>query len=50
MDYLAALLVLLGARHAAPATYHAPVKTLPLVVQEDHPTVLLERGWGPCGL
>jgi hypothetical protein len=45
MDLIFALLIALGARHSAPAAYHAPVKTLPLVVQND-PAVIHEWHWG----
>ena len=46
MDLLLALLIVAGLRHPAPAVhYQAPVKTLPLVVQ-DVPTVLDTWTWG----
>jgi hypothetical protein len=45
MDLLLALLIVAGLRHPAPAVYHAPVKALPLVVQ-DAPTVLDTWTWG----
>lgn len=49
MDIVTALLVVLGGvRHSAPAAYHAPVRTLPLVVPAD-PAVLSAQHWGaPC--
>lgn len=46
MDYLAALLIMLGVRHPAPAVYQAPVKTLPLVVEHD-PAIVQSWNWGP---
>jgi hypothetical protein len=45
MDLVYALLILLGMRHPAPAVYHAPVKTLPLVI-ETPASPLGEWDWG----
>lgn len=48
MDIVYALLIALGLRHEAPAVvYHAPVKTLPLVVENDPAVVLDTWHWGP---
>jgi hypothetical protein len=48
MDIVTALLVMLGGvRHSAPASYHAPVRTLPLVAPAD-PGVLSAQHWGPA--
>lgn len=48
MDYLAALLIMFGVRHQAPAVYHAPVKHIPIVVEND-PLILQTQHWGaPC--
>ena len=46
MDYLAALLIMLGVWHPAPAVYHAPIKTLPLVIEHD-PAIVQSWKWGP---
>lgn len=45
-NVIAAALILLGLRHEAPAVYHAPVKTLPLVIEHD-PAVIQTWNWGP---
>lgn len=45
MDFVYALLILFGLRHPAPAVYHAPVKTLPLVV-DTAPSPLAQWQWG----
>lgn len=47
MDIVYALLIMLGLRHPAPAEYHAPIKTLPLVIEVD-PMPLGQWDWGPC--
>lgn len=47
MDIVYALLIALGLRHSAPAVYTAPVKTLPLVVENDPAVVLDTWHWGP---
>jgi len=44
IDLIAALLIVLGMRHSAPAVYRAPVMTLPAV--HPLPTVLEHRNWG----
>lgn len=46
MEIVYALLIVLGLRHPAPAQYHTPIKTLPLVVAVD--PLLQSWGWGPC--
>lgn len=44
MDIITALLIASGLLHPAPAQYHAPVKTLPLIVTNDG-TVLAQWDW-----
>lgn len=46
MDVVYAVLILLGLRHPAPAVYHAPVKTLPLIIEVE-PSLLEQWEWGP---
>lgn len=46
MDIIAALLIALGLRHTAPAVYHTPIKTIPLVI-EPAPGVIEQWSWGP---
>ena len=46
MDLIYALLIVLGLRHPAPAEFHAPVRTLPLIVPAPA-DVLSEQNWGP---
>lgn len=45
MDLVYAVLIALGLRHNAPAEYHAPVKTLPLIVPAPA-DALGEWSWG----
>lgn len=48
MDFIYALLIMLGLRHPAPTQYHAPIKTLPLVVENDPQLAALGQwDWGP---
>lgn len=46
MDIVYALLIALGLRHPAPAEFHAPVKTLPLIVPAPA-DALGQWSWGP---
>lgn len=46
MDLIYALLILFGLRHPAPAVYRTPVKTLPLIIEND-PSTLETWEWGP---
>lgn len=46
MEIVYAVLILLGLRHPAPANYHAPIKTLPLVIPADQ-VPLDHWSWGP---
>lgn len=49
MDFLYAVIITFGLRHSAPLAYHAPVKTLPLIIESD-PSPLGHWKWGaPCG-
>lgn len=45
MDLIYAALILLGLRHPAPAEYHAPVRTLPLIVENDDSVIQMWE-WG----
>lgn len=46
MDLVYTVLILFGLRHPAPAVFHEPVRTLPLIVENDPAIVLGGWEWG----